>query len=113
MRPGVELVAETVGLDAAVAGADLVLTGEGSVDAQTLQGKTPAGVAAVAARHDVPVVVLGGRVTDDARALGSGSVRLVSITPDGQPTSEAVRRGSENLRRAVGRVIAEVARTSL
>lgn len=112
MRPGVELVADTVGLDAAVAGADLVLTGEGSVDAQTLQGKTPAGVAAVAARHDVPVVVLGGRVTDDARALASESVQLVSITPDGQPTSEAVRRGSENLRRAVGRVVAEIARTS-
>ena len=112
MRPGVELVAETVGLDAAVAGADLVLTGEGSVDAQTLQGKTPAGVAAVAARHNVPVVVLGGRVTDDARALASESVRLVSITPDGQPTSEAVRRGSENLRRAVSRVVAEVARTA-
>ncbi len=112
MRPGVELVADTVGLDAAVAGADLVLTGEGSVDAQTLQGKTPAGVAAVAARHNVPVVVLGGRVTDDARALASESVQLVSITPDGQPTSEAVRRGSENLRRAVGRVVAEIARTS-
>ncbi|MHB1009490.1 MAG: glycerate kinase [Propionibacteriaceae bacterium] len=112
MRPGVELVAETVGLDAAVAGADLVLTGEGSVDAQTLQGKTPAGVAAVAARHNVPVVVLGGRVTDDARALASESVRLVSITPDGQPTSEAVRRGSENLRRAVSRVVAEIARTA-
>ncbi len=108
MRPGVELVAETVGLDAAVAVADLVLTGEGSVDAQTLQGKTPAGVAAVAARHGVPVVVLGGRVTEDARALASGSVRLVCITPDGQKLTDALRQGAANLRRTVGEVVDQV-----
>ncbi|MBI4899300.1 MAG: glycerate kinase [Actinobacteria bacterium] len=110
MRPGVELVSETVGLDGAVAVADLVLTGEGSVDAQTLRGKTPAGVAAVAARHGVPVVVLGGRVTDDARALGSDSVRLVCITPEGQPGTEALRQGPANLRRAAGEVVGEVTR---
>jgi glycerate kinase len=101
MRPGVELVAETVGLDAAVAVADLVLTGEGSVDAQTLRGKTPAGVAAVAQHHGVPVIVLGGRVTADALSFASESVALVTITPEGQPLDEALRRGAENLRRAV------------
>jgi glycerate 2-kinase len=110
MRPGVELVAETVGLEAAVAVADLVLTGEGSVDAQTLQGKTPAGVAAVAARHSVPVVVLGGRITDEARALGSDSVRLVCITPQGQAGTEALRQGPANLRRAAAEVVREATR---
>jgi glycerate 2-kinase len=110
MRPGVELVAETVGLEAAVAVADLVLTGEGSVDAQTLQGKTPAGVAAVAARHFVPVVVLGGRITDEARALGSDSVRLVCITPEGQAGTEALRQGPANLRRAAAEVVREATR---
>jgi glycerate kinase len=101
MRPGVELVAETVGLDAAVALADLVLTGEGSVDAQTLRGKTCAGVAAVAQRHAVHVTVFGGRITDDAAALASDAVDLVTITPAGQPLDEALRRGPENLRGAV------------
>ena len=101
MRPGVDLVAETIGLDAAVAVADLVLTGEGSVDAQTLRGKTPAGVAAVARRHGVHVVVLGGRVTEDAAAFASDAVNLVTITPEGQPLAEALRRGPENLRSAV------------
>ena len=100
MRPGVELVAETIGLDAAVAVADLVLTGEGSVDAQTLRGKTPAGVATVARRHGVQVVVLGGRITAEAAGLSS-DVDLVTITPEGQPLEEALRRGPENLRRAV------------
>ena len=101
MRPGVELVAETVGLDAAVAVADLVLTGEGSVDGQTLQGKTPAGVAAIAERHSVPVAVFGGLVTADAMPFASESVSLVCITPEGQPLGDAVRWGKENLRRAV------------
>ena len=100
MRPGVELVAETIGLEAAVAVADLVLTGEGSVDAQTLSGKTPAGVAAVSRRHGVRVVVLGGRVLADAAALAA-DVDLVTITPEGQPLDEALRSGPSNLRRAV------------
>ena len=101
MRPGVELVADTVGLDAAVALADLVLTGEGSVDAQTLRGKTCAGVAAVARRHGVPVIVFGGRITEDALSFASDTVDLVTITPEGQPLAEALRRGPENLRSAV------------
>lgn len=101
MRPGVELVSETVGLDAAVAVADLVLTGEGSVDAQTLSGKTPAGVAAVARRHGVHVTIFGGRVTEDALSFASEAVDLVVITPAGQPLAEALHRGPENLRRAV------------
>ncbi len=101
MRPGVDLVAETIGLEDAIAQADLVLTGEGSVDAQTLQGKTPAGVAAIAQRHSVPVAVFGGRITSDALPFASESVALVSITPEGQPLAEALRLGPENLRAAV------------
>lgn len=60
LRPGVEIVAEAVGLDAAIAGADLVLTGEGRIDAQTVHGKTPIGVARLAQRHGKPVIAIGG-----------------------------------------------------
>lgn len=103
MRPGVELVADTIGLDAAIALADLVLTGEGSVDHQTLQGKTPAGVAAIAARYGKPVAVFGGRVSEDALPFASDSVSLVTITPQGQPLANALRLGPENLRRCVAK----------
>ncbi|MBV2132202.1 glycerate kinase [Pseudomonas sp. MAP12] len=68
-RPGIELVAEVSGLEQAVVGADLVITGEGRLDEQTLHGKTPMGVAAVAKRHGVPVVALAGM-------LGAGYQRL-------------------------------------
>ena len=86
-RPGVEVVAELAGLDTLVQGADLVITGEGRFDAQTLRGKTPLGVARAAKRHGVPVVVLAGTLgtgyeqlyahgIDAAFALASGPMSL-------------------------------------
>ena len=69
LRPGVELIAEAVGLEAAIRGADLVFTGEGRVDAQTLRGKTPFGVAAIAKRHGKPVIALAGSVSEGAEGL--------------------------------------------
>jgi len=86
-RPGVEVVAELVGLEQAVRGADLVITGEGRFDAQTLRGKTPFGVAQVAQRHRVPVIVLAGTLgqgyeqmyqhgVEAAFALSSGPMSL-------------------------------------
>lgn len=68
-RPGVEVVAELVGLEDKVRGADLVITGEGRCDAQTLRGKTPMGVARVAQRQGVPVVILAGTLGEGYQAL--------------------------------------------
>lgn len=70
LRPGFEVVAEAVGLRDLLAGADLVVTGEGRVDAQTVRGKAPAGVVALCGSLGVPVVVIGG-------ALGPGSDDVV------------------------------------
>ncbi|KEZ94723.1 glycerate kinase, partial [Xanthomonas vasicola pv. vasculorum NCPPB 895] len=56
LRPGVEIVAQALGLDALVAQADLIITGEGRLDSQSLHGKTPVGVARVAQRHAKPVI---------------------------------------------------------
>lgn len=103
-RAGVEVVAEAVGLEAAVAGADLVLTGEGSIDEQTLAGKVPAGVAAIAARHGVPVLAFGGRVDPGAVALlrrELGLIDVVQITPAGTPLADALSAGPANLEHAV------------
>lgn len=102
LLPGVRVVAEAVGLEAAVAGADLVLTGEGSIDAQTFAGKAPAGVAAIAARHGVPVLAFAGRVGPGAeQLLARGSGEVVAITPDSTPLESALREGPANLERAV------------
>ena len=85
-KPGVEEVAETVGLDEALRGADWVFTGEGSVDAQTVMGKTPFGVAQLAARTGTRVIIFAGRVAPDASVLLEHGVdRLVAITAEGTP----------------------------
>ncbi|MCK5767306.1 MAG: glycerate kinase, partial [Candidatus Atribacteria bacterium] len=56
LKPGIEIVIETVKLERAVKGADLVITGEGKIDYQTIYGKVPVGVAKIAKKYDVPVV---------------------------------------------------------
>jgi glycerate kinase len=61
-RPGAELVFELTGLADAVSTADLVVTGEGSLDAQTLNGKAPAAVASLARDKGVPAVAVAGQV---------------------------------------------------
>ncbi|QZP31308.1 glycerate kinase [Pseudomonas sp. DR48] len=86
-KAGVEVVAELVGLAEAVKGADLVITGEGRFDAQTLRGKTPFGVARIAREQGVPVIVIAGTLgegyqdlyehgIDAAFALASGPMTL-------------------------------------
>ncbi|ROM83905.1 glycerate kinase [Pseudomonas brassicacearum] len=92
-RTGVEVVAQLVGLAAAVQGADLVITGEGRFDAQTLRGKTPFGVARIARQHGVPVLVIAGTLgegypalyehgVDAAFALASGPMTLQEACAD-------------------------------
>jgi glycerate kinase len=88
MRPGIEYLLDLVSFGTRLHGARLVITGEGSLDAQTLRGKTPAGVArAVAARDPgIPVVAVAGRCAltrDELRAAGiAAAYALTEIEPD-------------------------------
>jgi glycerate 2-kinase len=62
MRPGIELILELIDFDRRVVGADLAVTGEGSLDDQSLAGKAPIRVARAAARSGIPVVAVAGRL---------------------------------------------------
>ncbi|MCD8566101.1 MAG: glycerate kinase [Burkholderiaceae bacterium] len=80
-RPGVEVVAELANLEQAIADADLVFTGEGRMDAQTLQGKTPWGVMRIAKAHGVPVIALAGSLGQGYQALyDAGLTAAFSLT---------------------------------
>jgi glycerate kinase len=85
-RPGVEVVLDLIGFDARVAGADLVITGEGSLDEQSMFGKTPVGVAAAASASGVPTVAVAGRTTLTNERLRENGILavypLTSIEPD-------------------------------
>ncbi|WP_127783841.1 glycerate kinase [Rhodococcus sp. X156] len=87
-RPGVEQVLELVGFAEHLAGAALVVTGEGSLDEQTLRGKTPVGVARTAAAAGVPVVSVSGRCLVEPAALAAAGIgrayALIDLEPDPQ-----------------------------
>ncbi|MDO5059087.1 MAG: glycerate kinase, partial [Neisseria sp.] len=65
LKAGVQIVIDYVGLEAAVCDADWVITGEGRMDAQSVRGKTPVGVARVAKRYGKPVIALAGGLRED------------------------------------------------
>lgn len=108
LRPGFELVGELIGFPAALAGAELVVTGEGSLDHQTLHGKAPARVAAAAGRAAVPVVAVAGRVElapDTLRAAGfTGVYTLVETASDPR---QCFTRPGPLFERIGGRIAAE------
>ena len=107
VRRGAELVGELCGLPAALSRATICLTGEGSIDAQTLAGKTVLGVSVLARHARVPVVAFGGSVNAAAElALRARGVTCVPIT-DGPGTLElAIKDTRELLKRASTRTAA-------
>ena len=105
LRPGVEIVLEATGFEAMVTDADLVITGEGRTDAQTAMGKAPVGVAAVAQRHQVPVVCLSGGLGDGAdEVLSRGIGAVASIVPQPMSLEACVSQGAELIEAAAARV---------
>ncbi|WP_188781991.1 glycerate kinase, partial [Sinomonas atrocyanea] len=99
-RRGIDVVVEFTGLREKLAGADLVVTGEGSLDLQSLAGKAPVGVAAEARALGVPVVAVCGRSQlADPAAAGFDAVHALT---DLEPDVEACIRGARSLVRQVG-----------
>jgi glycerate 2-kinase len=97
IRPGFEVVAEAVGLERKMKDADLVITGEGSLDRQTLEGKTPAGVARLARKLHKPVFAIVGRACEDPelRKIFDG---IYQNARPGMSQQENMNRAAELLR---------------
>jgi glycerate 2-kinase len=110
MRPGIELLLELASFSERLDGARLVITGEGSLDAQTLHGKAPVGVARAAAVHQppVPVVAVAGRCTlspAELRAAGiSAAYALTDIESD---VTQCMTNAGPLLERLTERIVAE------
>lgn len=105
LRSGIEVILELVGFDAALAGADLVITGEGSLDDQTLAGKAPAGVAAAARARGVPVVAVAGRSKLAANQLAAAGIEQVFTLADLEPDPARSMADAGPLVRRVGELI--------
>ncbi len=100
LRQGIDIIFELVGLEGKLAGADLVLTGEGQIDFQTVFGKAPGGVGAVAKAHGVPCLAIAGSVGADLGDLHATGIDAVFSLCTGPTTLEAsMRDAGENLAR--------------
>ena len=87
---GIQLLLDTIRFKEIVAGADLVITGEGSADRQTLMGKLPMGI--LEQSRDVPVCLVAGRISDREELLNAGFAQVECINPPGLPLEEAMRK---------------------
>jgi len=109
MRPGIELLLELLGFDEAVRGARLVVTGEGCLDAQTLHGKAPAGVAAAATRAGVRVAAVAGRLElSESEWRAAGFAAAVALTDLAEQPGDSMTRAAELAEVAGERLAAEL-----
>ena len=104
--PGIDVIQRLTGLESRIADADLVITGEGSLDDQSLGGKTPLGVSAAAKRAGKPVVAVCGRTTLDASQAASAGFAKVYALSDIEPEPAKSMANAVPLLRGVGRTIA-------
>lgn len=107
-RAGVEVVADLTGLEQALVDADLVITGEGRFDAQTLRGKTPLGVARVAQRQGVPVIVLAGTLGEGYEQLYRHGISAAFALTSGPMNLEDACREAPRLLHDRARDVARV-----
>ena len=89
-KPGIELLLDTIRFHEIVKNADLVITGEGSADRQTLMGKLPMGI--LKQSGNVPVCLIAGRISDKQELLNAGFAHVECINPEGTILEEAMRK---------------------
>lgn len=102
-RSGIDLLLDTIHFDDLLQDADLVITGEGSADRQTLMGKLPFGILQHAQRHHVPVMLIAGRIADEQLLLDAGFSRVACINPPNLPLEIALQPSTakENIKRMI------------
>ena len=105
IKSGADVMLQMSGFENLVKEADLIVTGEGRADAQTLMGKIPACVLAYGKRFGVPVVLLAGQVKDKTALLSAGFSQVCCINPTALPLVEAMvpSVAKENIRKTVMR----------
>ena len=105
-RPGIDTVLDLIDFRRKLAGTDLVITGEGSLDAQSLHGKAPIGVAAAAGEAGVPVLAVAGRSVLSDIQLRNAGIRMAYTLAELEPDIHKSIANAAELLRRIGRTIA-------
>ena len=110
LKSGVEIVMEATKLEQKIEGANLVITGEGEINFQTVFGKTPVGVAALAKTHNIPVIAIAGSISTDAdEVYEAGIDAMIDIVPEPMPLEVAIKNAATLIAAAAeraGRMVA-------
>ena len=105
LKPGIDLVIEIVELAKSLVDVDLVITGEGRVDRQTIHGKTPVGVAKIAKSHNLPVICIAGSVEDGADIIHQfGIDEIYSVIEGDYDLTEALIESGHKLTQAAQKI---------
>ena len=105
LKPGVDLVIGIVELAKSLVDADLVITGEGRIDSQTIHGKTPVGVAKIAKSHNLPVICIAGSVEDDADIIHQlGIDEIYSVIEGDYDLTEVLIEAGHKLTQAAQKI---------
>lgn len=109
LEKGIDMVLDALHFDALLEGCDLVVTGEGCIDRQTVMGKAPSGILRRATDKDIPVVAIGGRVEWCDELRRSGFARIIEVSDPDMPKEKAMQRSIayDNVKR-VGREVGEL-----
>jgi len=107
IRPGFELISETLGLEETVKNCDLILTGEGSLDETSFKGKVPGCVAELCKRYSKPCIFFGGRVPEQRtdEITNAGMTAMFSISNRPMSLQESQRKASILLKNKVEEVL--------
>ena len=108
LRPGIDMVLDTLRFDDHIADADLVITGEGRLDLQTLMGKTPAGILRKCRTKDIPIIAIGGSIAENATqaliARGFTAVFSIQAAPISLPEALRGDTAAANITRTVSQI---------
>lgn len=107
LKPGIEMVLQTIDFENHLQNADFVVTGEGKLDIQTTMGKAASGILDAARKKNIPVIAIGGSVEDKEALLKRGFTSLFSTTPNGMSIEEAMQEetAKENIAQTAEQLI--------
>lgn len=110
LKPGVELLLQTLNFREIIKDADLIITGEGKADRQSVMGKVPFGILEEATKQHIPVVLVAGCVEDTEVLNRAGFQGVFSIVPASMSLETAMKpdRAKENICRTVARIISNL-----
>ena len=107
LRPGIDMVLDAIRFSSIIEGCDLVITGEGRIDSQTVMGKAPSGVLRMATVQNIPTVAIGGAVEMCEELAGSSFVAILPVVAGPITLQEAMRKdvAHKNIRRTTEQII--------